>query len=54
MQQAIDGVATYQHCAGPDKQGLTQTGKGFGLAVAVTMILISRPQGVVHSNQVEQ
>ncbi|MNE63198.1 hypothetical protein D3C80_1585350 [compost metagenome] len=33
---------------------MCQAGQGFGLAVTVAMVVISRFQGVVHRKQVEQ
>ena len=54
MEHAVDALDADQDRADTDKQRLPQACQGLGLAVAITVVIIRRAQGVVHRQQVEQ
>ncbi|MNH12897.1 hypothetical protein D3C79_724510 [compost metagenome] len=52
--QPFHRLYTDQHRTDRNEQRLGHAGHGFGLAVAVAVVVIGRAQGVVHGQQIEK
>ncbi|MNH04698.1 hypothetical protein D3C79_640020 [compost metagenome] len=52
--QAFNRLHPDQYRTDPDEQRLRHTGQGLGLAMAETVVVVGRAQGVVHGEQVEE
>ncbi|MCY1390511.1 hypothetical protein D9M71_53320 [compost metagenome] len=52
--QALDGLGANQYGTHGNEQCLSHAGQGLGLAVAETVIVIGRAQGIVHRQQVDE
>ncbi|MNP19538.1 hypothetical protein D3C76_1120740 [compost metagenome] len=51
--QALDGLGANQYGTHGNEQCLSHAGQGLGLAVAETVIVIGRAQGIVHRQQAD-